>query len=129
MTGASPVLYLVFVVIICAEAVTTSLTLYRAYGHFRHGRNVLVQSLTYDGVFYCVCMFTLSVVNVIVIFLLPAQSSEVLTTYQAVIHTILASRMQIHLRKLHRFPHLANPFLDGSGLPMGSFKQVDPLYA
>ncbi|KAF9232723.1 hypothetical protein BU15DRAFT_80927 [Melanogaster broomeanus] len=78
MTGASTVLFASFVDIICAEAVTTSLMLYGAYRHFRHARNLLVQNLMHDGVFYCLSMFVMSVLNVLVIFLLPLQYSQVL---------------------------------------------------
>ncbi|KAF9232724.1 hypothetical protein BU15DRAFT_80928 [Melanogaster broomeanus] len=145
MTGASPVLFVSFVVIMCVEAVTTSLTLYRAYKYFRDMPNVLIQNLTRDGLFYCLSMFVMSVINVLVIFLLPVglsallcvvsvpslvsfqvQYSQVLVMYQSVMHTILATRMQLHLRKLDSFVHGMDPFSDGSVLPMSSFKPVDP---
>ncbi|KAF9222213.1 hypothetical protein BS17DRAFT_784019 [Gyrodon lividus] len=125
-TGASSVLFASFVVIMLSEAVTTSLTLYRAYRHFRHAPNVLIQNLTRDGVFYCLSMFAMSVVNVLVIFLLPIQYSELLDTYQAVMHTILATRMQLHLRKLDRHTCLADSLTDES-LSSISFKGLDVL--
>jgi len=128
MTGASTVLFASFVDIICAEAVTTSLMLYGAYRHFRHARNLLVQNLMHDGVFYCLSMFVMSVLNVLVIFLLPLQYSQVLVMYQGVMHTILATRMQLHLRKLDCSIHRIDAFSDGSDLPMQPFKRVAPLY-
>ncbi|KAF9234564.1 hypothetical protein BU15DRAFT_78922 [Melanogaster broomeanus] len=47
--------------------------------------------------------------------------------YQSVMHTILATRMQLHLRKLDSSVHRMDPFPDEFILPM-SFKPVDPLY-
>jgi len=129
ITSASYIFFGVFVIIMCSEAVTTYLTLYRAYRLFRYGPNVLVQNLMRDGAFYCLCMFAMSIANVLVIFLLPVPYSQVLIIYQGVMHTILATRAQLHLRKLHRSVRLPSPLSEGSVLPMGSFKQVDPLYA
>ncbi|KAF8841755.1 hypothetical protein BDN67DRAFT_484199 [Paxillus ammoniavirescens] len=107
-TGANSVIFASFVVIMATEAVTTALTLYRALRHFRHMPNALIQNMTRDGVFYCVTMFGLSVANVLVIFLLPIQYSELLDTYQSVMHTILATRMQLHLRKLDQHTYFVD---------------------
>ncbi|KIJ06459.1 hypothetical protein PAXINDRAFT_20357 [Paxillus involutus ATCC 200175] len=59
-TGASSVVFANFVVIMLAEGgapestfLTTALTLYRAFGHFPHTPNALVQNMTRDGAFYC----------------------------------------------------------------------------
>ncbi|KIJ06145.1 hypothetical protein PAXINDRAFT_20650 [Paxillus involutus ATCC 200175] len=107
-TGANSVIFASFVVIMVSEAVTTALTLYRAFRHFRHTPNALIQNMTRDGAFYCVAMFSLSVANVLVIFLLPIQYSELLDTYQSVMHTILATRMQLHLRKVDRHTYFVD---------------------
>ncbi|KAF9232720.1 hypothetical protein BU15DRAFT_67215 [Melanogaster broomeanus] len=124
MTNANSDLSVCFIFLMCAEAVNTSLMLYRAYRHFRHAPNVLIQSLTRGGVFYCVVMFAMSVTNVLVVYLLPVQYSEVLLVYQGVMHTIVATRMQLHLRKLDWSIHLVDPSLVGSVLPMECFKLV-----
>ncbi|KIJ07001.1 hypothetical protein PAXINDRAFT_19798 [Paxillus involutus ATCC 200175] len=107
-TGANSVIFASFVVIMGAEAVTTALTLYRAFRHFRHTPNALIRNMTRDGVFYCLSMFIMSVANVLVIFLLPIQYSELLSTYQSVMHTILATRMQLQLRKVDRRRYFAD---------------------
>ncbi|KAF9232719.1 hypothetical protein BU15DRAFT_67214 [Melanogaster broomeanus] len=124
VTCASSDLSVSFIVLMCSEAVNTTLMLYRAYRHFRHAPNVLIQNLTRDGVFYCVVMFAMSVTNVLVTFLLPVQYSQVLVMYQGVMHTILATRMQLHLRKVDRSVHLVDPSLVGSILPMEYFKPL-----
>ncbi|KAF9232722.1 hypothetical protein BU15DRAFT_67217 [Melanogaster broomeanus] len=86
-----------FIVLMCAEAVNTSLMLYRAYRHFRHAPNVLIQNLTRNGVFYCVIMFGAILAGPRSSRLSLAHSAS---RYQGVMHTILATRMQLHLRKL-----------------------------
>ncbi|KIJ12965.1 hypothetical protein PAXINDRAFT_14179 [Paxillus involutus ATCC 200175] len=117
-TGASSVLFASFVIVILPEGVTTALILYRALRYFRHTPNVLIQKMTRDGVFYCVTMFCMSVTNVLVICLFPIQGARVLDTYQAVMHTILATRMQIHLRKVDQHTYLMDPFAEESLPPM-----------
>ncbi|KIK83523.1 hypothetical protein PAXRUDRAFT_832052 [Paxillus rubicundulus Ve08.2h10] len=56
--SANSVIFASFVVVIFTEAVTTALILYRAFRHFRHTPNALVQNMTRDGFFYCVTMFS-----------------------------------------------------------------------
>ncbi|KAF9230740.1 hypothetical protein BU15DRAFT_83250 [Melanogaster broomeanus] len=109
------------------SAVTTSLTLYRAYRHFRNAPNTLSQNLARDGAFYCLSMFVMSVANVLVIFQLPVQYLQVLATYQTVMHTILATRMQLHLRKVDWSLRLGDPLSNEYVLPM-SFRPMDRLY-
>ncbi|KAH7927033.1 hypothetical protein BV22DRAFT_1032258, partial [Leucogyrophana mollusca] len=123
-TGANSTLFVCFVVIMISEAIIISLTLYRAHKHFHYAPNALIQRLTRDGVFYCLSVFAMSVTNVLVIFLLPIQYSELLNTYQAVMHTILASRMQLHLRKVDRHIHLAGPPIDVCLSPMSFSRSV-----
>ncbi|KAF8839349.1 hypothetical protein BDN67DRAFT_780378 [Paxillus ammoniavirescens] len=115
--GANSVIFASFVVVMVTEAVTTTLILYRAFRHFRHTPNALIQNMTRDGVFYCVTMFSMSLVNVLVILFMPIQG-WVLDAYQAVMHTILATRMQIHLRKVDQHANLMDPFAEESLAPM-----------
>ncbi|KAF8839334.1 hypothetical protein BDN67DRAFT_981872 [Paxillus ammoniavirescens] len=80
-TSASSVVFAIFVVIIIAEAVTTVLAFYRAFSHFRYTSNALVQSIMRDGAFYFVTMFSMSVANVLVIFLVALRLSAFLFFY------------------------------------------------
>ncbi|KAF8839350.1 hypothetical protein BDN67DRAFT_1070130 [Paxillus ammoniavirescens] len=109
-TGGSTVVFASFVVIMLAEAVTVGLTLYRAYRYFRHTPNALVQNMTRDGIFYCMSMFIMSVANVLLIFLVPLQYGDMIAVYQTVLHTMLATRMQLHLRKVNQHAYLADLF-------------------
>ncbi|KAF8835815.1 hypothetical protein BDN67DRAFT_974891 [Paxillus ammoniavirescens] len=99
-TGGSSVNFATYVVIMVADAVTTILTVYRAYRHFRHTPNALVQNITRDGVLYCVSVFSMSIANVLIMLLVPPQYTDIITVYQTVMHTMLATRMQLHLRKV-----------------------------
>ncbi|KIJ12977.1 hypothetical protein PAXINDRAFT_170887, partial [Paxillus involutus ATCC 200175] len=77
-TGGSDIDFAIFVVIMVTEAVTTTLTVYRAYWHFRQTPNALVQNMTRDGVFYCVTMFSMSITNALFTLLLPVRLSALL---------------------------------------------------
>ncbi|KIJ09190.1 hypothetical protein PAXINDRAFT_17712 [Paxillus involutus ATCC 200175] len=123
-TGISTIVFASFVVIMLAEAVTVTLTLYRAYHYFRHTPNALVQNMTRDGAFYCVTMFCMSVANVLVIFLVPLQYVDMITVYQAVMHTILTIRMQLHLRKVNEHTYLGDRFAEGSLVPMSFMRSA-----
>ncbi|KIJ12970.1 hypothetical protein PAXINDRAFT_100917 [Paxillus involutus ATCC 200175] len=128
-TGASSIVFAAFVIIMVAEAVTTALTLYRALRHFRHTPNALVQNMTRDGVFYCVTMFSMSIANVLIMVLVPVrfsalllfmlphsypqpQSADIITEYQAITHTMLATRMQLHLRKFDQNAYAMDRFAE-----------------
>ncbi|KIJ08642.1 hypothetical protein PAXINDRAFT_18238 [Paxillus involutus ATCC 200175] len=117
-TGGSSIVFAAFVIYMLTEAVTTALTLYRAFRHFRHTPNVLVQNMTRDGVFYCMSMFSMSVANVLLIFLVPIQYADMIAVYQTVMHTMLATRMQLHLRKVDHHAYLMNLFAAESLAPM-----------
>ncbi|KIK92092.1 hypothetical protein PAXRUDRAFT_595836 [Paxillus rubicundulus Ve08.2h10] len=78
-TGGSSVDFATYVVIMLADAVTTTLTVYRAYRHFRHTPNALVQTMTRDGVLYCVSVFSMSIANVLIMLLVPPQYADIIT--------------------------------------------------
>ncbi|KIJ12973.1 hypothetical protein PAXINDRAFT_14188 [Paxillus involutus ATCC 200175] len=124
------------------EAVTTTLTVYRAYQHFRHTPSALVQNMTRDGVFYCMSVFSMSIANVLVMVLVPVrlsalllfmlphlypqpQSADMVTEYQTVMHTILATRMQLHLRKFDHQACLMDRFAEELP-PMSSMRFTFP---
>ncbi|KIJ08203.1 hypothetical protein PAXINDRAFT_18647 [Paxillus involutus ATCC 200175] len=122
--GISTIVFASFVVIMLAEAVTVTLTLYRAYHYFQHTPNALVQNMMRDGAFYCMTMFCMSVTNVLVIFLVPLQYVDMITVYQAVMHTILTIRMQLHLRKVNEHTYLGDRFAEGSLVPMSFMRSA-----
>ncbi|KIJ12966.1 hypothetical protein PAXINDRAFT_14180 [Paxillus involutus ATCC 200175] len=120
-TGGNSDIFAVFVVIMLVEVVTTTLTLYRAFRYFRHAPNSLSQNMMRGGVFYCVTMLSMSVVNVLLIFLVP---TYILTVYQTVMHTMLATRMQLHLRKVDQHTYLVDRFAEESLVPMSFMRST-----
>ncbi|EGO28793.1 hypothetical protein SERLADRAFT_459596 [Serpula lacrymans var. lacrymans S7.9] len=99
VTGSKVILG-AFVVIMVSEAVILFLTAYRAHRHIGPIQSPLFINLVRSGVFYCLVMFLFSLSNVLVIFILPLQYSQLLERFQAVLHAVLATRMQLHLRKV-----------------------------
>ncbi|KAF8839354.1 hypothetical protein BDN67DRAFT_1012398 [Paxillus ammoniavirescens] len=117
-TGGSSIIFAAFVVVMLTEAVTVFLTLYRAYRYFRHTPNALVQNMTRDGIFYCMSMFSLSVANVLLTFLVPLQDADMIAIYQSVMHAMLATRMQLHLREVDQHAYLVDRFAEESLAPV-----------
>ncbi|KIJ08641.1 hypothetical protein PAXINDRAFT_88584, partial [Paxillus involutus ATCC 200175] len=113
--GANSVIFASFVVVMVTEAVTTTLILYRAFRHFRHTPNALIQNMTRDGVFYCFTVFLDCRTDILDLRYLTHTPTP---RYQAVIHTILATRMQIHLRKVDQHTYLMGHSAEESLAPM-----------
>ncbi|KIJ12972.1 hypothetical protein PAXINDRAFT_14187 [Paxillus involutus ATCC 200175] len=124
-TGGSSIDFATYVVIMLADAVTTTLTVYRAYRHFRHTPNALVQNMTRDGVLYCVSVFSMSIANVLIMLLVPPQYTDIITVYQTVMHTMLATRMQLHLRKCDQHAYV-DIFTEGSRVPVSPMRFTFP---
>ncbi|KIJ12971.1 hypothetical protein PAXINDRAFT_14186 [Paxillus involutus ATCC 200175] len=122
-TGASSVVFAGFVAIMLVEAVTTALILSRAYWYFRHTPNALVQNMTRDGVMYCVTMFSMSVANVLLVFLNPIYADTIILD-QTIVHTILATWMQLHLRKVDQHTYLVDRFAEESLAPMSFMRST-----
>ncbi|KIJ08643.1 hypothetical protein PAXINDRAFT_172858 [Paxillus involutus ATCC 200175] len=125
-TSGNSVVFAAFVVIIFVEAVTTALTLYPAFRHFRHAPNSLSQNMTRGGVFYCVTMFSMSVANIFLILLVPVRLLASFLVYQTVMHTVLATRMQLHLRKVDQHTYLMDRLAEESLVPMSFMRSTSP---
>ncbi|KIJ12968.1 hypothetical protein PAXINDRAFT_81950, partial [Paxillus involutus ATCC 200175] len=130
-TGGSSIDFAIFVVIMATEAVTTTLTVYRAYRHFRQTPNALAQNMTRDGVFYCVTMFASSIRKFTIflgccIYILHVCYVAHTSTprYQAIMHTVLATRMQLHLRKVDQHTYLMDRFAEESLAPMSFMRST-----
>ncbi|KAF8834101.1 hypothetical protein BDN67DRAFT_1006190 [Paxillus ammoniavirescens] len=142
-TSGNSLVFATFVVIMLVEVVTTALTLYPAFQHFRHTPNSLSQNMARGGVFYCVTMFStcMSVANVLLILLFPVrlpalpfflfphlylqiQYGDMFTIYQTVMHTVLATRMQLHLRKVDQHTYLVDRFAEESLVQMSFMRST-----
>ncbi|KAF9255797.1 hypothetical protein L218DRAFT_1008153 [Marasmius fiardii PR-910] len=66
----------------------------------RGGRSELVKTIYRDGVVYYALIFLLSGLNVIVILTLPSSLVFLLTSFERVLHSLLASRAILHIREV-----------------------------
>ncbi|KAH7923990.1 hypothetical protein BV22DRAFT_1130177 [Leucogyrophana mollusca] len=88
------------------ELVILLLTGYQAFRHLRHSHSLLILRLYGDGIFYVLCILVMSTVNIVVISALPNEYAELIDTLQAVMHSVLASRLLFNLRKIMREQHI-----------------------
>ncbi|EIW83599.1 hypothetical protein CONPUDRAFT_135415 [Coniophora puteana RWD-64-598 SS2] len=95
----SSILFATYLVIIAAELVILALIVTHVLRKRSQSRSHLLVTMMRDGVFYCVCMIAFSIVNVITTLCVKGSYSDLFNIYQTVFHTILASRLQLHLTR------------------------------
>jgi len=93
--------FISFVLLMLLDALTTVLAVLSAVNHWRNTNNPLIRTLWMDGVFYFVCLLSISCVNVAIF------SVETLNIYydlavelQRVLHGILSARIILNVRKV-----------------------------
>ncbi|KAG7091384.1 hypothetical protein E1B28_010422 [Marasmius oreades] len=64
------------------------------------GSSNLVKVVYRDGVIYYALIFMVSLINVIIILLLPADLVIIISPFERVLHSVLASRAILHIRKV-----------------------------
>ncbi|KAF8055182.1 hypothetical protein FPV67DRAFT_1680733 [Lyophyllum atratum] len=101
-TAGSIVLFVDFVLIILLECTIMSLTVWIGVKHFRHSRNRLVYTLYRDGIFFFVYLFLISAGNIVVLVAGPPEYVDLLNTFQRVMHSILSTRIMLHVRDTAR---------------------------
>ncbi|KAF9070504.1 hypothetical protein BDP27DRAFT_1446983 [Rhodocollybia butyracea] len=96
--------FLVFVIFMVYEAVILTLILIPALAYFRSGNWSALTTVVYrDGIIYYLFLFVFSVVNVVAILVLP-NDLQVFFSPQRVMHTLLTSRVILHIRSQLRKP-------------------------
>ncbi|KAG2108981.1 uncharacterized protein F5147DRAFT_836842 [Suillus discolor] len=80
------------------EIVLMSTTVCLRYRHYLGSHSALVRSIYRDGLLYMFCIMMISMVNVIIIAVLPLSYSETLNVPQIVAHSVLASRILFNLQ-------------------------------
>lgn len=77
------------------------LMLVPAFRAYRSGGNSTLIKVVYrDGVIYYLYLFVLSSTNVVVVKSLPTQHQHLLTSMERMLHSILTSRILLHIRAL-----------------------------
>ncbi|KAF9070506.1 hypothetical protein BDP27DRAFT_1220596, partial [Rhodocollybia butyracea] len=121
--GGESMLYLDWVILMVYEAVILTLMLIPAFAYFRSGNWSALTTVVYrDGITYYLFLFGFSVTNVVAVLLLPVSpfifrlvtsahplaQSDFLVFFppQRVMHTLLTSRVILHIRSQLRKPQL-----------------------
>ncbi|KAJ8589988.1 hypothetical protein M405DRAFT_184294 [Rhizopogon salebrosus TDB-379] len=82
------------------EMVILSLSIFQVWHHRRGpGSNLLIR-LYWDGIIYVVCILAMSTANIVVIVALSTEYAESARTLQAVLHSVLSSRLLFNLRTI-----------------------------
>lgn len=97
-TAGSIILFGDFVLLILFETVVLVLTIRIGVKRFRHSRNPLITTLYRDGIFNYIYLFFISAGNIIVLVAGPPEMIDLLNTFQRVMHSILSTRVVLHVR-------------------------------
>ncbi|KAL5522139.1 hypothetical protein ACEPAF_1996 [Sanghuangporus sanghuang] len=97
---SSPVIFVAFLLLILCETTIVILTLVRARHHYlsRQTRSPLIWQLYKDGLLYYVYLLAFSLVNLITAVAAPPAYTNWLTTPQRVMHSLLCTRVLLHIR-------------------------------
>ncbi|TFK26983.1 hypothetical protein FA15DRAFT_246845 [Coprinopsis marcescibilis] len=87
-----------FILLALNELVFMILALGVGVSRYRRSNSTLVAVLYRDGTFYYVFLFAVSLGEVIIILAGPPEYADLLTTFQRVMHSILAARVMLNVR-------------------------------
>ncbi|KAK0448296.1 uncharacterized protein EV420DRAFT_1567317 [Desarmillaria tabescens] len=99
LTKASPRIFICFASLLLLETVMVVLTVWKAFRLFRGSTNLLISRFFRDGIMYYICLFALTLANVLVILLAPHDMLDLLDTLLRVSHSILCCRLLLGLRE------------------------------
>ncbi|KAL5514110.1 hypothetical protein ACEPAG_2871 [Sanghuangporus baumii] len=107
---SSPVIFVAFLLLILCETTIVILTLVRARHHYlsRQTRSPLIWQLYKDGLLYYVYLLAFSLVNLITAVAAPPAYTNWLTTPQRVMHSLLCTRVLLHIRSHSTDPDSEN---------------------
>ncbi|KAJ7581991.1 hypothetical protein C8J56DRAFT_1028967 [Mycena floridula] len=97
---SSNLIFIVYVLIVFDESVVMFLTLWIGYKRYMGSKNQLVYVLYRDGILYFVYQFFFHLGNVVVMIAAPPELWDLLNTIQRVMHTLLSTRVMLHVREL-----------------------------
>ncbi|EJD35179.1 hypothetical protein AURDEDRAFT_175757 [Auricularia subglabra TFB-10046 SS5] len=80
------------------------LTMIKGVQHFRNGSSGIIVSLYRDGLLYFIYLFTISLANILVLYLAPAEYTILLAELQRVLYAMLSCRIVLHLRAAPQVP-------------------------
>ncbi|KAF9465495.1 hypothetical protein BDZ94DRAFT_347747 [Collybia nuda] len=95
----SDILFIAFVLLLWNETVIFVLTMWIGIKRYRHSHNPLIVVLYRDGILFFALLFAISCTYIFVLTLGPTEYYDILNTFQRVVHSILASRIMLHVRE------------------------------
>lgn len=105
------------------DFVIVVLTMIKGLQHLKHVSSGFIVSLYRDGLLYFVYLFVISLGNILVLYLAPAEYTILLAELQRVFYTILSCRIILHLRAVHRSPGPESTAA-GTGQPVPTVGQM-----
>ncbi|EJD03637.1 uncharacterized protein FOMMEDRAFT_166989 [Fomitiporia mediterranea MF3/22] len=98
LTSADTTVYIDFVLVMVAEFVVIVMTVWKCFADWKENRSLLMKALFEDGLQYFICLFVVSLANLLVLKTAPVDFSGLLFVFQRVLHAILTARMLMHIR-------------------------------
>ncbi|KAH8113071.1 hypothetical protein DFH11DRAFT_1602889 [Phellopilus nigrolimitatus] len=94
----SPIIFVAFLLLIINETTIVVLTLIQARLLHRESQSTLVLLMYKDGLFYYIYLLSFSLVNLLIAVAAPPEFANWLTTPQRVMHSLLCTRVLLHIR-------------------------------
>ncbi|KIM80500.1 hypothetical protein PILCRDRAFT_534676 [Piloderma croceum F 1598] len=106
VTSRSPIQFVIWVMMTGFEAVILILMSIKGYQTFKKGSNSGLTRLVYvDGILYYFALFALSMINIVVILILPHNFEDPFSFPQGILHSVLTGRMLLQLRQYEHKGH------------------------
>ncbi|KAG1847886.1 hypothetical protein F4604DRAFT_137126 [Suillus subluteus] len=101
--------------LVAFELLIMSLTVFKRYQDYRDSNSRLVRVVFQGGVKYMTAIIFVSVLNILIMSVVPASYDEMMDVPQLVLHSMLASRVLFDLRE-------SDQRMDGTTLQMSAFR-------
>jgi len=99
LTYTNKKIVFVWVQLISWDTLMLALMLVPGVRVYRSGGNsALMKAVYHDGVIYYLYLFVLSLINIFVVAILPVQYQQLLSSMERVLHSMLTSRVVLHMR-------------------------------
>ncbi|KAJ7638140.1 hypothetical protein B0H17DRAFT_1339435 [Mycena rosella] len=102
LVDGSLILVVAFILVLLNETILMVCTLWVGVKRFRHTSNPLIKTLYRDGISYFVLLFLISAGNLAVLIWGPLELVDLLNTFLRVMHSVLSTRIVLHVRAVHR---------------------------
>ncbi|KAG2750328.1 hypothetical protein P692DRAFT_20730086 [Suillus brevipes Sb2] len=103
--------------LVAYELLLMSLTVFKRYQDYRDSNSRLVRAIFHGGVRYMTAIIFVSIVNILIMSVVPQSYDEMMDVPQLVLHSMLASRVLFSLRE-------SDQEMDGTTLQMSAFHPV-----